>query len=512
MKKNLSPIILLIGLSMYAIVISLLSGQAFKVKAYEELRLKQVYPKVEKNEVSDSEISQGEVKGVADGIGSNVCKSSNCGCEECIVDAKEGNYYPLTSDGVMKVTFQGYTKPKVGEKKEIKIKVNKITWPNQVYAGFSLNSIHENVNPTYPITFIESELPNTPDILGFNAPEAGEALTYMFPANLPPGAIDEGGKYQTIYETKEGTCQLQDPKSEEFIGADSGPFAVQYTIRAGGGSGLKVNHQSTPSGTFTIYDNLGTSANPDKLNKMAYVLASMMETPDTNLQEVADNYNQNSGENVRPKISPAAKLAGSPGNEKIIELDTTDNYICCIDKCEENSKEPEYVFEAVATMTDEAVCSEPDYIGDLWECEEKYEVSLELGGLTGSNYGCDQGFCADYFYDLALLKEYAPNGVPEELKATIDNPSGTPNTYLRDVLIKVPCSLSATNADVSGVSCFYPASFIQAHLYFWLNHSKPSSPEGVQIYSNGYTFEDPAEAFWTAIIEDWQNMGETCTQ
>ncbi len=507
MKKKISPIILLIGLTFYAFVISLLSSQSFKAKAYEDLQLEQVYPRVEKNESPNTESSQGEVKGVADGVGSNVCKSSNCGCEECILDAKEGNYYPLASDSTVTVKFKGYgTQPNYGETKEISIGLEKVTWPNQVYAGIPENALRK-VNPTYPIT---SEKRGDQSILKINSPEVGEGLTKMFPNFFPPEYTEEGGEYYNLLNTVEGSCQTTN-ENGKYNTADNGPFALQYKINFPGGTGLNLK-QSRDLGTITLYDSLGTSANPDKLNKMANKLNKIINPP---REENSISSKRDSGEYV---FQPEVPHDEAPGNSKVIYIDAVDNYIGCVNECStivgdtdtDGNKYPEYFITGTAKLTKDYNCNKTQINRRLgWECSKEFPLTLELGSLVGSNYGGDGGFNADSFYDNILSKHFTPEGIPEHLKATDIPDAYSDEAYIRDVYIAVPCDLRGKGVDTGGVHCVYQASFVQAHLYLWLINNAPTDKV---LDSEGYLHDNIEEAFWGDIQKTWNAWGEVCVE
>lgn len=444
---------------------------------------------------------------------SGSCKDSSCCGEECPVS---GDQY-LCVGGSIDVTHNliGVPRPQAGKTVKSEVEVSftptRITYPNQITAGYGQESYSENSSSNIGMTGVYK--------IGFRLKEPGleasDIKNYIADIGYPSlyNYLDwiktyvspsekEGGKY--LVKVQEGLCSYS---PDALTADDYGPYWVSYALT----SGTLKNQERTYPGAIMqdIIAGKGVatgSINPNKTQRYAYVGEAFLNTPSEN-EEVEGQKIEGCLENLDFKGYNVIK---DDEEGRKIYLPSRD-YVAMLSNQKSIGNRSGPILTGTAemeiTQAQWDMCRNPR-LGEERVCpSQNVDVTLQMGQTLGSNYSNTEGYSI-HNYNEALLSSLT---TPDVLKKINDENQALTTTeeLLKNVLVNGYYAI--TDCEVGGgTECAYADPMYV--LTYLLSSMAMNTPDENIIYDKKSNKKISLEEVYLNYIEQhWVETGSTCT-
>jgi hypothetical protein len=253
-----------------------------------------------------------------------------------------------------------------------------------------------------------------------------------------------------------------------YNSADTGDFSVHVSTAFGGigGGGTPPNEATISPELDTVCPDVNTSdPNPDAPNKISNEISNSYSSP-TKVKFGRNYINPNDTECVY--IDPQDVTL--PNSE-------------VFDTCVLDRRTFDGVVSALYGFAQWGEC-----LADKSKCEEVEVVGLLIDAPFGGNHYCEEGFCADQYYDNAVSARLDPERAIEETEEGLESKG---EALLKGHYVTTPCRIRVDYGDIYEVPCLWDVSPYKAE--YELNLAQSSDPDFPTWEEYWYRVEAEAE-------------------
>lgn len=130
-------------------------------------------------------------------------------------------------------------------------------------------------------------------------------------------------------------------------------------------------------------------------------------------------------------------------------------------------------------------------------CEEVEIVGLIIDAIFGSNRVCNEGFCADQYFDQEYSSRLSPLGVDQVRDASIE---GNRETLLQPHYVTTPCQIRVDKRNIYNIPCLWDVSPYWTQYQLEVAQSDPANDE-IPTW----------EEYWSSVEQLAEARGEACS-
>lgn len=393
--------------------------------------------------VSSGGENAAEVKGASDNSPSG-CKESN----RNTCNAEAIAFQPVCTNIKAPVELNGGTGKENGEvvmvEKNALVEVWKVTAPLAIISG--KESV---VDSTKSITTYDPVFSAAGDLIDKDL----IAAQYYAPG-------EDREELDRVYDTAQGEVDFAVNISAAFGGSGVGGGTDQAAILD------ELESMCT--------DVQGSNPNPDRTNKLANEIVKSFAIP---------------GEPIKPRnnIDPMNQSCVMM-DPKEIDLPNSDIWETCVNR--------KSIFDGivggVVSLSKWAECQD-----DKAACEKVELVGLSIDAMFGSNQYCNEGYCADQYFDYAVASGLSPMDIEEYKDPSVE---GNGETLMESHYVTTPCKVRINKKKIYDIPCMWDISPYKAQYDLAARQAVPNDP-----------YFPTWEEYWAGVEKEAERRGGSCS-